>query len=315
MEKQQNKIRIKDIALKAGVSAGTVDRVIHGRSGVSEASRQKVEAILKQMNYQPNVYASALAANKRYTFICLLPNHSTEDYWENVEQGMQNAAKAFSDFNVSLRVMYYDQYETGSFTSAGIIMSNFHPDGVILSPKSETETIPVVKRLESEGIPYVCIDSTFPSLSPLSFFGQHSHQSGYFAARMLSLLAQKHKEIVVFRLVYEGNSGSNQQQERENGFREFIHTYHPEIHLFELNLFAKHQEANEQVIDDFFRDHPHVKCGVTFNSRAYIAGEYMQRKGRTDFRLLGYDLVPRNINCLKNGYIDFIIAQQPSVQV
>ena len=62
------KIRIKDIAERAGVSVGTVDRVIHKRPNVSVDALQKVEKALKEMNYQPNVYASALAYNKSYTF-------------------------------------------------------------------------------------------------------------------------------------------------------------------------------------------------------------------------------------------------------
>lgn len=70
MEKQQDRIRIKDIAQMAGVSVGTVDRVLHSRSGVSESSRIKVEEILKKLNYQPNMYASALASNKKIQ-ICL----------------------------------------------------------------------------------------------------------------------------------------------------------------------------------------------------------------------------------------------------
>lgn len=70
-----SRIRIKDIAQMADVSVGTVDRVLHGRSGVSEASRKRVEEILKQLDYQPNMYASALASNKQYTYACLLPQH------------------------------------------------------------------------------------------------------------------------------------------------------------------------------------------------------------------------------------------------
>ena len=66
------KIRIKDIAERAGVSVGTVDRVIHKRPNVSVDALQKVEKALKEMNYQPNVYASALAYNKSYTFYILL---------------------------------------------------------------------------------------------------------------------------------------------------------------------------------------------------------------------------------------------------
>ena len=69
------KIRIKDIAEKSGVSVGTVDRVLHNRPNVSKSAREKVEAVLKNINYQPNMYASALAYNKSYTFYCIIPQH------------------------------------------------------------------------------------------------------------------------------------------------------------------------------------------------------------------------------------------------
>ena len=55
------KVRIKDIAEKAGVSVGTVDRIIHNRPNVSAVARAKVEKVFKEINYQPNMYASALA--------------------------------------------------------------------------------------------------------------------------------------------------------------------------------------------------------------------------------------------------------------
>lgn len=54
------KTRIKDIALLAGVSIGTVDRVLHDRGEVAEETRVKVERILKETNYSPNVMAQVL---------------------------------------------------------------------------------------------------------------------------------------------------------------------------------------------------------------------------------------------------------------
>ena len=61
MKSLPDKIRIKDIARLANVSTGTVDRVLHNRGEVSAKSREKVEKVLKEINYQPNIYASALA--------------------------------------------------------------------------------------------------------------------------------------------------------------------------------------------------------------------------------------------------------------
>ena len=95
MNKLPERIRIKDIARLADVSVGTVDRVLHGRTGVSEASRKRVEEILKQLDYQPNMYASALASNKKYLFVCLLPQHKEGDYWTDVELGMKRAVETF----------------------------------------------------------------------------------------------------------------------------------------------------------------------------------------------------------------------------
>ena len=80
-----DRIRIKDIALRAGVSVGTVDRVIHNRANVSKKAVEKVREALEEMDYQPNMYASALAYNKKYLFILLIPKHDKEAYWDEVE--------------------------------------------------------------------------------------------------------------------------------------------------------------------------------------------------------------------------------------
>ena len=64
---------IKDIARMAGVSAGTVDRVLHNRGDVSEKSKEKVQKVLDEINYQPNVFAIGLAAKKKYVMIIGIP--------------------------------------------------------------------------------------------------------------------------------------------------------------------------------------------------------------------------------------------------
>ena len=78
-------ITIKDIAARAGVSTGTVDRVLHNRPNVSKAALEKVNKALEEMDYRPNMYASALAYNKEYTFYCVLPKHEQEAYWDEIE--------------------------------------------------------------------------------------------------------------------------------------------------------------------------------------------------------------------------------------
>ena len=56
-------VRIKDIAAMAGVSIGTVDRVIHHREGVSEATRKRIQKLLDEQNYSPHMAGRSLATS------------------------------------------------------------------------------------------------------------------------------------------------------------------------------------------------------------------------------------------------------------
>ena len=100
-----DKIRIKDVAELAGVSVGTVDRVIHNRPNVSKTAREKVEKALKEMDYHPNMYASALAYNKKYNFDFIIPKHESEAYWEEIEEGAMSACEHRRDFNINMKMM------------------------------------------------------------------------------------------------------------------------------------------------------------------------------------------------------------------
>jgi len=102
---ESEKIRIKDIAERAGVSVGTVDRVLHNRPNVSPKALEKVNKALAEMDYKPNMYASALAYNKSYRFYILIPKHESEAYWQEVEEGAQSACERYRDFKIDNKVV------------------------------------------------------------------------------------------------------------------------------------------------------------------------------------------------------------------
>ena len=56
---------IKEIAEKAGVSIGTVDRVLHNRGMVNAQTKERVETVMKELNYRPNQVAQGLAVMKK----------------------------------------------------------------------------------------------------------------------------------------------------------------------------------------------------------------------------------------------------------
>ena len=60
-------MNIYDVSEKAGVSIATVSRVLNGNPNVSEATRQKVLAIMQDIGYTPNVFARGLGLNTMHT--------------------------------------------------------------------------------------------------------------------------------------------------------------------------------------------------------------------------------------------------------
>lgn len=92
MDKEFSNIRIVDIAKMAGVSVGTVDRVIHNRGRVSEENRKKVQTILEMVHYQPNLMARSLASKKQYHFVAITPSFTHGEYWEAISDGIDKAA-------------------------------------------------------------------------------------------------------------------------------------------------------------------------------------------------------------------------------
>jgi len=58
---------VREIAKKAGVSIGTVDRVIHGRGRVAPETRNCILSIIEESGYTPNPIARHLKLNKKYT--------------------------------------------------------------------------------------------------------------------------------------------------------------------------------------------------------------------------------------------------------
>ena len=55
---------IKDVAREAGVSVATVSRIMNNRGSISESTRQKVFAVMKELDYRPNEMARYLQTGR-----------------------------------------------------------------------------------------------------------------------------------------------------------------------------------------------------------------------------------------------------------
>lgn len=311
---ENNNYTIKDIARMAGVSAGTVDRVLHNRGDVSAASMERVKKVLDEIEYEPNMFAIGLAAKKRYHIICIIPYYIEHDYWHSVVQGIERAAQELRPFNVCVDYVYYHHADKSSYVTACETVKDGMADAVLIAPNFHNETMQLALCLEEKHIPYAFIDFNIEQTHPLCYIGQDSKISGSIAAKILMQFYKKGQEVVLFLNNQKSSPAEIQMQRRMEGFMQYLSDEHNDLVIHDIVLQKENDEANQFVLDRFFAEHPQALLGAVFNSRVYEVANYLNKKGKRMEGLVGYDLLRKNVEHLQNGVVNYLIGQRPGLQ-
>ncbi len=305
---------IKDIARMAGVSAGTVDRVLHNRGDVSAASLEKVRKVLDEISYQPNMFAIGLAAKKRYSIVCITPYYIAYDYWYAVAGGIDRAAQELAPYNVTVGYLHYAHADEDSYRQACTQVLGKECDAVLLAPNFREETLKLTSVLERRGTPYAFIDFNIEQTNALCYIGQDSRMSGYIAAKILMQHYREGQELALFLNNQKQSPAEIQMQRRLEGFMQYLTEKHVGLTVHDVVLDKKDADANRRTLDRFFDQCPQAVLGVVFNSRVYQVADYLHETGRHMENLLGYDLLKKNVERLKTGEVDYLIGQRPAMQ-
>lgn len=305
---------IKDIAQMAGVSAGTVNRVLHNRGDVSQKSKEKVQKVLDEINYQPNVFAIGLAAKKKYTITCMIPYYVEHDYWHSVATGIERARQELRPFNVSVDYLHYKHGDRKSYQDACQKIEKSNTDALLLAPNFREDTLSMLAYLKDKNIPFAFIDFDIEEAKALKYIGQDSYKSGYIAAKILMRNYQQGQELILFLNNNKDNPAEIQMKRRLEGFMKYISEEHKDIAIHEVILNKNNPEKNNEILSDFFRKHPKATLGAVFNSRVYQVGHYLREKRQNMTGLIGYDLLRNNTELLKSGEVTYLIGQRPGLQ-
>lgn len=308
-------VRIKDIAEKAEVSTGTVDRVLHNRGRVSEKVKEKVLRIAKELNYEPNMLARALVSKRDYRIATLIPDPELDEYWEAPYKGIEKAEKDLRQYGVTVVHHLYDLNDAQSFKEAAEKVTDSEFDGILLAPLFYREALTFLNKWKRRGIPFNLFNTHIPDYEPLSYIGQDSYQSGVLAAK---LLHYGHPQPATFIIAHinEDVPNSSHLIKKEQGFIDYFQQQTPEnfqIAQTELNGDPNKPEFSEK-LDRLLKKHPDTAGFFVTNSRAHTIASYLYRSQQTQIRLVGYDLLPKNLAYLEKGVISFLINQNPEGQ-
>jgi LacI family transcriptional regulator len=140
-----------DIAKKAGVAPITVSRVINNSGYVSQSTRERVEAAVKELGYVPNTIARGLRSKRTHT-LALIVTDITNPYFTSISRGVEDVAGAS---NYTVIYCNTDESETKEEKYANMLAQR-QVDGVLLVPSCGNAK--TIKFLELNDIDVVVLD-------------------------------------------------------------------------------------------------------------------------------------------------------------
>jgi LacI family transcriptional regulator len=299
-------ITIKDIAHKANVSIGTVDRVLHGRGRVSKDTAEKILSIIKKTGYKTNIHGSNLSLKKNTHFGVIMP-HPEQDsgYWDILRKGIEWAVHDLAAFRVQVHYFFFDKYSEDSFAKAGEQALQADISGLLITPVLPDASSVFVNSIPKE-IPYVFVDATIPGTFPLSYIGQNSFQSGVCAAKLMQWLIRDSGDVIIVRML----PNDFHINERVQGFS----SYFEKNNAITIHTFDAHGGMCDgdfvTLVNTIKKTVPN--CGGFFVTNAEthcLAKALTATKNESKF-VIGYDLVEENKRLLRTGAINIIISQK-----
>ena len=313
-EKSNINIRRKDSAERSGVSAGTVDRVIHQRGEVSDETRKAVLAIIKELNYSPNLLASTLATSRRLSVAVLIPEASKENlFWSEHLNGVKRAGSEFAPYGLQLEIFTFSMTNTLDFRSKADNILNNKPDCILIAPVFFKESLHFLGKCRKENIPFACIDTPIDNFEYISFIGQNSCQSGAVAAKLLSVGNKPNSTYMVFNITREKDQLQH-LNDREKGFKIFFENKGDASEIITKDVHDQKSDVIKSSLQAYQENQEKLNGIFVTGSKVHRVAKVLKELDMTNIRLVGYDLIKENQDYLRLDIIDFLISQQPEEQ-
>lgn len=308
-------VRIKDIAAKAGVSIGTVDRVLHNRGEVAEKTKEKILAIARDMDYQPNIVAQALTAKKQYHLAALIPRGGNDNvYWISHPQGIDKALKDLRPFLVDIKYYFFELHNETDFMLKSQEMMNDNPEGVIFAPILKKESVSLCAELDQRCIPYIFIDTYIENANCLSFIGEDAYQSGRVAASLIDYGVNPQKDILIVNIAKDLENTQHLNRRNQGFMSYFLDTGKNRGMKITVEIPSTERSIVDQKMDYILQSNPNISAILVSSAKTHVIARYIQNKKMKDILVVGYELTRKNVDYLKKGVIQFLIGQKPMEQ-
>ncbi|KAF9122537.1 hypothetical protein BGX30_001921, partial [Mortierella sp. GBA39] len=199
---------IYDIAREAGVSIATVSKVINQTGRISDKTRKHVQDVMKRIDYQPSVVASALTKKRTYSLGLLIPDIANP-FFAELARSIEDHAH---ELGYSLVICSTDNDLTREERYVNVLRQK-SADGIIIATGARNDTM--MKQLMKYKLPVAVIAREMPLLAVDTVLVD-DYLGGYLAASHLTGLGHRNIAVIAEDLAVMSS------KERVRGYRKAL---------------------------------------------------------------------------------------------
>ncbi len=225
-------ITLKQLASELGLSVSTVSRALTDSYEINIETKKRVKKLAKELNYQPNPFASFLRKHKSKTIALIIPEISN-NFFSLVIKGVETICQEKDYY-----VLIYESHE--NYLKEVRIMNHLmggRVDGVLISVSAETEITDHLTEVLERKISLVMFDRVIDALDVVKVTS-NDYESSYEATT--HLINRGCKKILFLKA---GKSLSTMQK-RFQGYKDALTKHQIEIDDSLIKTFNPYDELN-----------------------------------------------------------------------
>lgn len=304
-------VTIKQLAERANVSRGTVDKVLNKRPGVKAETRERVLRIAKEMNYHPNFLGKALVQSKDPTKLAVVLTPDYNPFIQSTIMGIRQAAEEVAPFGIQVSTKMLTSLDPAEQLRLLEELENDGYSGIAVFPIDDTAVVRKINELSAKGIVIVTFNSRIQDIHDLCFVGQDHFRGGQTAGGLMGRLLPDGGKIGI--IISSRNLSCHQC--RLEGFQQKIAARYPDLQI--AGIYENQDRFDEayKLTKLFLDTVPDMKgLYITGGGIAGVGKALAEYGCHRKIRVICHDLIPETIQLLEDGTVDFAIGQSAALQ-
>lgn len=304
-------VTIQQIAERANVSRGTVDRALNNRGRIDPEVAKRIRQIADEMGYvhkeRKKKTPNKKTSNKKTIKIGVVTQLAKASFMLEINRGIRQAGEELKDWGVEILLKEGFSVDEEEQVRAIEELAEEGIQGLAVMPVECERVREKINWLtEEKKIPVVTFNSDIVGTRRSCFVGMDNRKSGQTAAGLMGIMTGGIGKV----LIITGYFSNVVNNARVDGFVEEIKKSYPDLEIAGVQGSFDEAGEVERIILNAMRDIPGISgIFVVSGGQAGVKTAFDSLGLKKRPYVVVYDQTPRNEKAIKDGVVDFLIDQ------